>query len=207
MEAGSIFQGALRDLPPRRKGQGSGEQNGDRGATAGASQPQPDLQGSCGAERRPRGHHKATGMGFHTLKPAHPGFVALHRASGVGREAPECQDKPLRITGTGSSGANPEEAGRWVGRAGKNRLRGPCGAAASAWHQPCAELPRAFSAPHPCCRGGLITADPLQESPDPRPSLCPGGLDWESLVRSLAERLARSERSRKARACSYGCSR
>lgn len=59
------------------------------------------------------------GMGFHTLKPAHPGFVALHRASGVGHEAPECQDKPLRITGTGSSGANPKRLGDGWAELGK----------------------------------------------------------------------------------------
>lgn len=48
---------------------------------------------------------KATELGFCTPKPARqpPGhtqaFVALHRASGAGSEAPASQDKPLRVTG------------------------------------------------------------------------------------------------------------
>lgn len=111
------MQGALKDLPPRRKRQGSGEQDRDRretqqGSIAGAVpasarslQQLWSIKQTSGSTIKPRG--------WASVPPSQhtQAFVALCRATGAGSEAPVCQDEPLRVTGAGPQEQTPPRLG------------------------------------------------------------------------------------------------
>lgn len=122
-------QVTLEDSPLWRKQQGRGGQDGDwKEAQQGCdSRGHPGLGPPLQAALGRRGDLgvsclKTRGLGFCTpgSQPA-PGytqaFVALHRASREGDEAPAWQDEPLRVTGASPQEQAPQRLGG--GRAGE----------------------------------------------------------------------------------------
>lgn len=114
------MQVTLKDLPLQRKQQGSGGQDGDRKeAQQGCDyRGHPSLSPTLWAALDCKGDLgvgclKTTGLGFCTSQlPGYTqAFVALHRASRAGGEAPAWQDRPLRITGASPQEQTPQRLG------------------------------------------------------------------------------------------------
>lgn len=195
------MQVTLKDLPPRRKSKGVGgggvQQDEDgREATQGCDcRGRPSLSGILPEALDPKGdlrvvYPKATELGFCTPKPARqpPGhtqaFVALHRASGAGSEAPACQDKPLRVTG-----ASPQE--QTLQRLGDGYAELVKASERSGWASSGhwgSQLPltgcrvesgfvggtaqEVLSHPTELLLGAIVISDPLHEADDPSPRVC-----------------------------------